>query len=481
VSRLLRLIGLKASIAPSLIAVCLSLVWAPTAFGHGIPDQVNDPVPEGSLHGFPTCQSFVPTKTPLVAVDLRFVAGGSFPDTGFTTTVAIRPPNGFDPNLGEASASIAGPLFPGQQVLVHFDFSPALTVAPGSTYLIEWESTSVPDTVMSWAASFENPYAPGSFVNCDGSPFPPFASADLNFITYALADTTPPVLNVPDDITTFATSPGGAVVNYTVTASDPDDTASTPSCSPASGSVFPGGTTAVTCTSTDTNGNTGTASFRVAVIPLAILDHYTLTSGQTLSVAAPGPLGNDFGATFATFTPVTSPTSGTLTSNGSGAFSYAPNKGFVGTDLFTYRASLENLLSNPASVVLSVLAPGADCNLDDYPLVKDATGLDLRGANLGGCFLPLAQNLANADASNANFRGADLNGARLTGANLKQVNLAGALLRVANLTDANLSGATLLGADMFRAILSGVVWSQTTCPDGTISNADGGTCIDHLG
>ena len=27
---------------------------------------------------------------------------------------------------------------------------------------------------------------------------------------------------------------------------------------------------------------------------------------------------------------------------------------------------------------------------------------------------------------------------------------------------------------------SGVTWKQTTCPDGTTSNNDGGTCLNHL-
>lgn len=79
------------------------------------------------------------------------------------------------------------------------------------------------------------------------------------------SDTTAPTLDVPEDIITGLSSPEGAVVTFTVTATDPDDEASTPTCSPASGSVFPVGTTLVMCSSIDTNGNVGTASFRVSV------------------------------------------------------------------------------------------------------------------------------------------------------------------------------------------------------------------------
>jgi hypothetical protein len=71
--------------------------------------------------------------------------------------------------------------------------------------------------------------------------------------------------------------------------------------------------------------------------------------------------------------------------------------------------------------------------------------------------------------------GTNLNGADLGGANLSGADLTGANLQDANLTDATLTGALAKGAN-----LNGVVWSNTTCPDGTNSNTDGGTCSGHL-
>jgi sugar lactone lactonase YvrE len=79
------------------------------------------------------------------------------------------------------------------------------------------------------------------------------------------ADTTPPVITVPANITTAATSAAGAVVTYTATANDAVDGAVTPSCVPASGSTFPLGTTTVTCTATDSHSNRSQASFTVTV------------------------------------------------------------------------------------------------------------------------------------------------------------------------------------------------------------------------
>jgi probable HAF family extracellular repeat protein len=83
--------------------------------------------------------------------------------------------------------------------------------------------------------------------------------------TEPLPDVTPPELTVPSDITVGAQSASGTEVSFVVTATDPDDAPSTPECTPASGSVFPVGTTTVTCTSNDTNGNVGRATFKVNV------------------------------------------------------------------------------------------------------------------------------------------------------------------------------------------------------------------------
>ena len=73
---------------------------------------------------------------------------------------------------------------------------------------------------------------------------------------------------VPADITAAATSTAGALVSYTApTAVDEDTTAPAVSCSPASGSTFPIGTTTVTCTASDADDVNGpvSASFSVTV------------------------------------------------------------------------------------------------------------------------------------------------------------------------------------------------------------------------
>jgi hypothetical protein len=77
---------------------------------------------------------------------------------------------------------------------------------------------------------------------------------------------TPPQLVLPANQSLEATSPAGAVATYTVTATDAEDsTAPTPTCSPASGSTFPLGTTEITCDVTDSGGLSDHGSFYVTV------------------------------------------------------------------------------------------------------------------------------------------------------------------------------------------------------------------------
>jgi hypothetical protein len=78
-------------------------------------------------------------------------------------------------------------------------------------------------------------------------------------------DTTPPTITAPAAITANATSPAGAPVSFAVTATDDRDPNPVVSCSPASGSTFPIGTTSVTCTATDAATNTSSQTFPVTV------------------------------------------------------------------------------------------------------------------------------------------------------------------------------------------------------------------------
>ena len=71
---------------------------------------------------------------------------------------------------------------------------------------------------------------------------------------------TAPTVSVPAPIVVNATSPAGAVVRYTVTATDSGGSPVVPICSKPSGAVFPIGAPTVTCTATDSSGHTSPAN-----------------------------------------------------------------------------------------------------------------------------------------------------------------------------------------------------------------------------
>lgn len=78
-------------------------------------------------------------------------------------------------------------------------------------------------------------------------------------------DTTPPVITVPEGVTVDAEAPNGAVVEYQASAGDDVDGTVAVDCVPASGSVFPMGSTTVECDAADAAGNGASASFEVYV------------------------------------------------------------------------------------------------------------------------------------------------------------------------------------------------------------------------
>src|SRR5256712_8546720 len=77
----------------------------------------------------------------------------------------------------------------------------------------------------------------------------------------------PPVITVPLPITVFPTSSAGALVTYLNVTATGDESISQVSCNPTSGSLFHIGTTTVNCTATDAEGNIGSASFTMTVMP----------------------------------------------------------------------------------------------------------------------------------------------------------------------------------------------------------------------
>ena len=128
------------------------------------------------------------------------------------------------------------------------------------------------------------PAGPSNMIGSNGSGVPQVV------IGYIDADLT---LDQPSNITTTATGPNGAVVNYQVPlAHDPSDSsAPTASCSPASGTVFAVGTTQVTCSvSDDDDANSPFTQFTVTVIPAPLSITTTSLPGGVAGSAYSQPL-----------------------------------------------------------------------------------------------------------------------------------------------------------------------------------------------
>ncbi|KQZ83316.1 hypothetical protein ASD56_13520 [Microbacterium sp. Root166] len=83
--------------------------------------------------------------------------------------------------------------------------------------------------------------------------------------TVTVVDTRPPVLQAPGSITVEATGPDGAIVDFSVIATDIVDGEFEATCDPAPGSTFALGATQVDCSATDAAGNSATVAFPVTV------------------------------------------------------------------------------------------------------------------------------------------------------------------------------------------------------------------------
>ncbi|HKY41582.1 MAG TPA: PxKF domain-containing protein [Pyrinomonadaceae bacterium] len=222
----------------------------------GIP-RVACPVPGDPNR---TCESFVfPTGTTIVTYTATDASGNS---TSGTQTVTVNE----NPNIP--------PTIDAPQNLTVF-------TGPGATSC----GTFVSDATLGTATANDN--CAGVVVTRTGIPagnvFPvgtttvTYRATDRvgNFVedtqTVTVIDNTPPVVTPPPNITVFLplnTTDVSMVVNYPNPATATDNCPGTLNItySPASGSVFPVGTTTVTASTTDAHGNTGSATFTVTVL-----------------------------------------------------------------------------------------------------------------------------------------------------------------------------------------------------------------------
>ncbi|MDC1103800.1 right-handed parallel beta-helix repeat-containing protein, partial [Nitrosopumilus sp.] len=123
-------------------------------------------------------------------------------------------------------------------------------------------------------------------------------------VEYTYIDETPPGFAAYDDISKATTNPAGTVVTYTLpTVTDNIAVTSGPTCNVQSGSVFPIGTTEVTCTASDAANNSASISFNV-VMTKTFVDNTApavyITFGETsdeMTLPADSSSGKELGFT----------------------------------------------------------------------------------------------------------------------------------------------------------------------------------------
>ena len=204
---------------------------------------------------------------PVVAdyVSFYFRADG---DTGHPSGVGVFL-SGSDGLIGQVSYHQGALRYRSDDVV----YQPIVSASMGTWYLIEfrnidWDS----DTFDIWVDGVE--YLVGVTMyesNHDVSGVVyyacPWVSGPmyLDDITFG-SDTTPPLVNVPLNITVPQENLSGAVVTFSVSATDETSPANPAvTCDWNSGDTFPLGTTSVTCSATDDAGNTGYGYFDVTV------------------------------------------------------------------------------------------------------------------------------------------------------------------------------------------------------------------------
>jgi VCBS repeat-containing protein len=121
------------------------------------------------------------------------------------------------------------------------------------------------------------------------------------------------------------------------------------------------GTDSFTYQANDGNANSDIATVSITVNPvndppMAQNDTYSTDEDVTLTVAAPGVLGNDSDPDGDSLIAIllSGPANGSISLNPDGSFTYTPNTNFNGTDSFTYQANDGNGGSDMATVTITI-------------------------------------------------------------------------------------------------------------------------------
>jgi hypothetical protein len=194
------------------------------------------------------------------------VAGnvGTSPPTRFTIDVSVPSVSLSTPQNGTVtenrSLTFSGAADAGRLVLNLYDGASAAAGPPVATAAVQMPAGG------RWSLSFGAPLPDGVFTavaeltNAAGT-------TGSSSAAVVVVDNLPPSFTaMPSDALVEQTAVAGERFSYEASAADGLDPSPTVACSPASGAVFPHGTTAVRCTATDWGGHTVTSGFDVQVV-----------------------------------------------------------------------------------------------------------------------------------------------------------------------------------------------------------------------
>jgi hypothetical protein len=234
-----------------------------------------------------------------ITCDKGTATGGSFP-VGVTKVTCVArdavgntsDPKAFDVTLTQPTAPALQ--VPENQAAVAADPSGAKVVYPAAT-----SPAGTPTCTPASDSLF-----PVGVTTVECSVTDGFAQTTKATFTVTVGLPGGPQVKVPADRVVTATSSSGAAVTFEATSAIGPAT-----CSPASGSTFPLGTTKVTCTVTDAFNQVGTASFNVVVNPPA-KPTITVPANVEVLTEAGSAKANFGAATSAAGTPTCSAASG---------------------------------------------------------------------------------------------------------------------------------------------------------------------------
>ncbi|WP_267643231.1 Ig-like domain-containing protein [Haloarchaeobius amylolyticus] len=143
--------------------------------------------------------------------------------------------------------------------------------------------------------------------------------------------------------------------------------------------------------------------------PTPVADEYVVTAGETLLVATPGVLANDYDADNDSIraTNTYQPSNGSLSLTTAGNFEYTPDAGFTGIDSFTYRIQDEHGAYSGFAPVTITVVPDSVTGPADISVAPDSVDF---GALPAGTTETATVTVANVGDENLSVTGATLSG-----------------------------------------------------------------------